>query len=547
METKGKKISTIVSIAIVLLVVFVIFPVIPVNAQVGVITYNATSNTISVANYTAFAPASFTSLWQADQVGHWNVIQKQSNNQFVISCKIRLESGCFLNDTDKQITFAANISTANGQYLIGGPGIITLGSVVNAVSKTTSNGVSFYTPGQGFWYYWIWTGGEYLYSSSFDAGGLNEALVYATNLWNCMAAGRGFAGFHAESQSSFFNIVCSNTYFGIYFDTPSINAKYDRISLLSVEYGIRNFGNGDGATISNIYARNCSYLFVNEGLTIPITQYLVNVDADKWTFSWVSPDKAFPQTNASAIYRQYTFELTVTAPDGTAIPNAAVSITDSKGTQVLAALTDSAGQTPTTALSLGFYDNSGGTAIHPLAPYSLKITAAGYTDYTTSIPATQKTDWHISLQPITVPKTWIISRFTYFCPNLNTRTVLFDGSFSNTSSEISSYFWDFGDGNTSIGVSLDHTYIAPGPYTVTLTVSNNEGQDTYSQTINLSVPAIFPWWWALIALLIILLLLLLLILLLWNRRNVVVVQAYVQAQEICKDSDICDNCEIKPC
>jgi PKD repeat protein len=545
MRTKARKVDAIVSVTMVLLIVLAVFPVTPANAEVGSITYDPSSNTISVANYTALAPASFTSLWQADQVGHWNVIQRQSINQFVISCKIRLESGCFFNDTDKQITFAANIVTVNGQYLIGGPGIITLGLVADTASKTTSNGVSFYTSGQGHWYYWIWTGGEYLYSSSFDAGGFNQALVYATNLWNCMAAGKGFAGFHAEPQSSFFNVVCSNTHFGIYFDSNSINATYARISLLSVDYGIRNWGNGNGATISDVYARNCTYLFANEALTIPITQYLVNVDADKWIFSWVSQDSTYPQTSASAIYRQYTFDLTVTTPNGIVIPNATVIISDSKGNQVIAAVTNSTGQVPTEALSLGFYNNTGGSAIYPLTPYTLKITAVGYTDYATSILATQKTDWHISLQPV---GTWILSRFTS-TPDLNTRAVLFNGAFSEASSEITSYSWDFGDGGVSTSVSVNHMYTTTGNYTVTLTVTNSDGSNSFSQMI--SLPAVntapmFPWWWALIALLILLLLLLLLILLLWNRRNVVVIQAYVQPPEICTESDVCDNCEIKP-
>jgi PKD repeat protein len=518
-------------------------------AQTGTITYNAASNTINVSGFNASNPATFTALWKQSQTSGWGVVQQQGGNQFIFSCLINVASDCFLNDTDVQIILASGVVTANGQYFIGGLGTVTFGKVVDYNSKTSGNGVNFYCPGQGYWFYWIWTkGGEYIYSSTFNCNGWNIAIVYATNLWNSIATGKGFAGFHAESNSDFFNVICSNTHFGIYFDSNSISAKYDKISLLSVDFAVRNWGNGNGATISNVYARNCTTLFGNEDLNVTINQYLVNFDVDNWTFAFVSLDSAFPQTSISTIYRQYTFDLTVTNPNGTAIPNAVVNIIDFKGTQVISTLTDSSGRIPTKALSLGFYNNTGGAAIYQVAPYSLKITAAGYTDYTIYIPATQKSDWHISLQPV-VTRTWIISRFTDFCPNIDKRTVLFDGSYSNASSEITSYYWDFGDGGVSSSVSIDHTYNATGNYTVTLTVTNSDGSNSFSQNINLpavNTASMFPWWWALIALLILLLLLLLLILLLWNRRNVVVIQAYVPPQETCSESDVCDNCEIKP-
>lgn len=46
-------------------------------------------------------------------------------------------------------------------------------------------------------------------------------------------------------------------------------------------------------------------------------------------------------------------------------------------------------------------------------------------------------------------------------------------SFTNTSTGGSSYFWDFGDGNTSAMFQPTHQYAGPGTYTVTLTVTNS--------------------------------------------------------------------------
>ena len=57
-------------------------------------------------------------------------------------------------------------------------------------------------------------------------------------------------------------------------------------------------------------------------------------------------------------------------------------------------------------------------------------------------------------------------------------------SFSSEAEYTSSYFWDFGDGNTSTEINPVHVYAEEGLYTVSLIVSDCDKEYTYSQSFN---------------------------------------------------------------
>jgi PKD repeat protein len=58
-------------------------------------------------------------------------------------------------------------------------------------------------------------------------------------------------------------------------------------------------------------------------------------------------------------------------------------------------------------------------------------------------------------------------------------------TFNNTSTNATSYLWDFGDGNSSAAASPTHTYAAPGTYAVKLTATNQCTSST--KTVNLTL------------------------------------------------------------
>ena len=66
-------------------------------------------------------------------------------------------------------------------------------------------------------------------------------------------------------------------------------------------------------------------------------------------------------------------------------------------------------------------------------------------------------------------------------------------SSSDSDGSITSYAWDFKDGNTGTGQTINHTFSSAGSYNVLLTVTDDEGaSDSTTKTINVTDPIIGP-------------------------------------------------------
>jgi len=102
-------------------------------------------------------------------------------------------------------------------------------------------------------------------------------------------------------------------------------------------------------------------------------------------------------------------------------------------------------------------------------------------------------DWEIkqpscvsSRTPATATVSDTLSPVADFSYTNNDPTIIF----SNTSLYGESYYWDFGDGDTSALKDPTHTYLADSTYYVILIVSNNCGTDTILDTIQIKASGI---------------------------------------------------------
>jgi len=139
-----------------------------------------------------------------------------------------------------------------------------------------------------------------------------------------------------------------------------------------------------------------------------------------------------------------------------------------------------------------FFDTGTGYITSLLADSGSTIGAGSYggKSATTNAASAKAAEWTVILAPTTTggSNTPPTARFTSNC---TARSCTFDASTSGDSDgSVATYAWTFGDGSTkpaSPSSSASHTYGSDGAYTVSLTVTDNQGAtDTVNHSVNVA-------------------------------------------------------------
>ncbi len=182
-------------------------------------------------------------------------------------------------------------------------------------------------------------------------------------------------------------------------------------------------------------------------------------------------------TASSSVTEGNSFTVTVKTEGGTTVENANVNFNANDES------TDSNGQVSFTAPSVGS-DTS----------FTITATKTGYTTDTALISVENSggggsPGGGTSIPPPLTPPT--ADAGGPYIGYINS-TITFDGSNSSDSDgNIVSYEWDFGDEGTGSGVNPTHYYLREDTYTVTLTVTDDDGA-TGSDTTTVTIHALAP-------------------------------------------------------
>ncbi len=232
----------------------------------------------------------------------------------------------------------------------------------------------------------------------------------------------------------------------INFDASTSSDPDGSINAYSWDFGD---GNTDaGQTVSHAYAKAGIYLVT---LTVTDDNNSQNSSTSTKTINDQSPVASF-------------IESLSTAPTGTSIVFDSSTSSDPDGSIA--------------AYAWDFGDGSKGTGVAPSHPYGV---AGTYTVTLIVIDDNGSTNTVSGLKTITDRPP--VASFTESTTSVLTGTLVQFGASSSSDPDgtIVIYSWDFGDGSTGSGVTVDHGYSIAGPYTVTLTVTDDSGNlDTAS-------------------------------------------------------------------
>jgi PKD repeat protein len=221
------------------------------------------------------------------------------------------------------------------------------------------------------------------------------------------------------------------------------------------------------------------------GLTVTFTNTSQNANTFHWTFGDGDTSNVANPVHTYADGGAYTVTLVVTNECGSNTISKLVNIAPPP----VAAFTTS-GNSGCAPLTVVFTNNSTGATSYSWAmpgadpatstdanPTAVYNTAGTYTVTLTATNASGSSTATATITVTTVPG----AGFT----NTNNGAVV---TFSNTTTNGTSYSWNFGDNTSSTDANPTHTYAADGIYTVVLTATNDCGTASITKTVTVATP-----------------------------------------------------------
>ena len=213
------------------------------------------------------------------------------------------------------------------------------------------------------------------------------------------------------------------------------------------------------------------------------TDYTVSGEGSLLDTAFVRMVHYFDQPAHSSVVSALRLDVTYT--EANQPPTVEISTPVIVGRVTTCSFTSADPDGPNPAISVNWGDGAGGPAVSG-QPYSHTYAPAGGT-FTITASVYDGEDFGIDTAEVTVESNTAPAAVLHMV--INGMTVYAVDSSTDSDGEISEVIVDWGDGTddeVSPGGTLGHTYSAPGVYTITLSVTDNEaGTDTASETITL--------------------------------------------------------------
>jgi len=353
------------------------------------ITYDSSTNTITVVGGSETSPYSFEDIYQADVNNGWGVVEKKETAYFIHAI-IQLgnsDNDAWLVDKNKQLFFYADYAFKNSAKT----GHLILGEIENEEEKTTKNGCYV----ECYQYY-------------FTGFNIQEINLFDTKVVSRCSGGGSFSYFRVDGcvgkiwnselhsillMGNATNLDIYNVELGnfpqdsivppfMYFDVGS--GSMEKITVVNCAYAAIHFWYA-GFTIKNLVARDIRNALV-------LLRFARNESfAIDWDVDWSGNILEGSLIGDFKLWRQYSFNVRVQDERDNPISNAQVILKDNNGNIVYSETTDELGRTPIQVLNWGYYTLSNNNYVeYPSTPHTLIVTKQGYRKYKAKIELTKK-------------------------------------------------------------------------------------------------------------------------------------------------------------